>query len=554
MNRRINTLLLIISLSIISCQQSSVDKAAQSLTDERLMDHISVLSSDEFRGRAPGTGGEEKTVEYLVDRYEEFGITPGMPDGSYVQDVPLTGQKTAEDAVLTITRNGQVLQRYNYSADFMAWPANMSEDVNVRNAELVYVGYGIQAPEENWDDFKVTDVEGKILVVKNNDPSSNPELFKGEARLYYGRYGYKYEKAREMGALGVLIVHTSPSAGYPWNVVSSSWGMEQFYLKGNSGMENSPTAFNGWLTREASAQLFESAGLDLEKQLEAAESRDFEPVPLEGLRASLDLEAGYRDINAKNVVGLIEGNDPDLKDEYLVLTAHHDHLGTGDPVEGDSVYNGALDNASGTAALLELARAYKQVQPQLKRSVIVLAVGAEEKGLLGSQYYANNPTVHPGKMTANINLDGMNVFGRTRDIVAIGYGRSTIDEILKAEADERGRTVKPDPQPDKGYYYRSDHFSFAKIGVPALYPDAGTEFIGKPEGYGEQVVDEYINNNYHSVSDEVTEEWDLSGAVEDARLIFEVGYRIINDGQMQQWKPGDEFEATRKKMLEEAGN
>ena len=306
-----------------------------------------MLSSDEFKGRATGTEGEEKTVNYLVGKLKEYGLRGGASGGDFVQDVPLIGQKTAEDAQIRITNSGTTVHQFDYYSDFMAWPSNLSENVSIDQAELVYVGYGIQAPEENWDDFKETDVKGKVLVVKNNDPSSSPDLFKGEKRLYYGRYDYKYEKARELGAAGVLIIHTTPTAGYGWNVVAGSWNRERFYLRGNETMEESPTKFNGWLTREASEALFESAGLNLEEQLEAAENRSFEPVPLEGLRLSLDLSASYRKKDAKNVLGVIEGSNDRLKDEYMIFTAHHDHLGVTKAVEGDSINNGALDNAAG---------------------------------------------------------------------------------------------------------------------------------------------------------------------------------------------------------------
>ena len=540
---------------IVSCQKSptTVENAAEAITNESLMEHVEVLSSDEFKGRATGTEGEEKTVDYLVGQFREYGLQPGNTGDSYIQDVPLTGQKTGQDAVVRITGNGQTVHSFNYYTDFMAWPSNLAENVDINGAELVYVGYGIQAPEENWDDYKDTDVEGKVLVVKNSDPSYDPELFEGETRLYYGRYDYKFEKARELGAAGVLIIHTTPTAGYGWNVVANSWSRERFYLRDNEAMKNSPTEFNGWLTREASSSLFESAGLNLEEQMEAADSPEFTPVPLEGLRLNLELEASYREKNAKNVLATIEGNDPDLNDEYLVFTAHHDHLGVTQPVEGDSINNGALDNAAGVSALLNMAKAYKQIQPDIKRSILFLVVGAEEVGLLGSQYWAQHPTVHPGKVTANINLDGMNVYGKTRDVVVIGYGRNSVSDILEQEAEDRGRILKPDPHPDRGYFYRSDHFSLAKVGIPAIFPDRGTEFLGKPEGY-KAVVDSLEDANYHTVNDEINEYWDLDGMVQDVHLFFETGYVILNDDQMQTWDEGDEFKAVRQKMLKEAEN
>lgn len=532
-------------------QQTPAERAAENITSESLMEPIEVLSSDEFLGRSTGTVGEEKTVNYLTEKFKEMGLQGGMPDGSYTQDVPLIGQTTGQDARVTITQNGNSVHSFDYYNDFMAWPSNLEEEVDINNAELVYVGYGIQAPEENWDDFKDADVEGKIIVVKNNDPSRDPNLFKGETRLYYGRYDYKYEKAREMGALGVLIIHTTPSAGYGWNVVANSWSRERFYLRGDQSMQNSPTQFNGWLTEEASSSLFESAGLDLEAQLEAAESRDFEPVPLNGLQLSLELNASYRENDAQNVLATIEGTDEELKEQYMVFTAHHDHLGITQPVEGDSINNGALDNAAGVSALLNMADAYKDIEGELKRSVLFLLVGAEEVGLLGSSYWAANPTVHPGNVTANINLDGMNVYGKTKDIVLVGYDRNSVSDVIENLAREKGRTVKPDPHPDRGYFYRSDHFPLAKQGIPAIFPNPGTEFIGKPEGY-KATIDSLSDANYHTVNDEINEYWDLSGMVENVRLYFRAGYQIINDPEMQTWQEGDEFRQTRMDMLEAA--
>ncbi|NGP88598.1 M20/M25/M40 family metallo-hydrolase [Fodinibius halophilus] len=550
--RKLLSVALLLAIGV-ACMQSPVDKVAKKITKESLMEPIEVLASDEFKGRSTGTVGEEKTIDYLVEKLKEYGIKGGMPDGSYTQDVPLLGQKTDQDAQVRINKGGDTIHRFDYYNDFMAWPSNLEEEVSIDEAELVYVGYGIQAPEENWDDFKDADLKGKILVVKNNDPSDDPELFKGKARLYYGRYDYKFEKAREMGAAGVLIIHTTPSAGYGWSVVANSWSRERFYLRGDESIKGSPTKFNGWLTKEASTELFESAGLKLEDQLEAAESREFEPVPLKGLSLSLDLSATYRKQDAQNVLGVVEGSNKRLNDEHLIFTAHHDHLGITQPVKGDSINNGALDNAAGVSAVLNAARGYKELQPQLKRSVLFLFVGAEEVGLLGSKYWAEHPTVHPGKVTANINLDGMNVYGKTKDIVLIGYGRNTVSDKIEKIAEQNGRKVKPDPHPDRGYFYRSDHFSLAKKGIPAVFPNSGTEFIDKPEGY-KATVDSLQDANYHSVNDEINKYWDLSGMVQDVRLFFDAGYQILNSGEMQSWQKEDEFKQKRLEMIEKASS
>lgn len=550
-----NQLLLVLFICLfIGCQSRSVvEKAAESITDEQLMEPIEKLSSDEFMGRATGTEGAQKTVDYLIDYLSQTCAEPGMPDGSWTQDVPLTGQTTSQDVTLQITKNGSTVHEFDYYADFMAWPANLEENVDVNSVDLLYAGYGIQAPEQNWDDFKEADVKGKILVVKNNDPNSDPELFEGETRLYYGRYDYKYEKARELGAAGILIIHTTPTAGYGWNVVANSWSRERFYLRDSEAMQNSPTKFNGWLTKEASSALFESAGLNLEEQLAAAEDTDFEPVPLDGLKLSLELEASYRQQDAQNVLGVIPGSSEELKDEFLILTAHYDHLGITTPVEGDSINNGALDNAAGVSSLLNMAEAYCSIESRLDRSILFLIVGAEEVGLLGSQYWAEQPTVHPGKVTANINLDGMNVYGQTKDVVLVGYNRNTVSDVLEENAKEEGRVVKPDPHPDRGYFYRSDHFSLARKGIPAIFPNPGTEFIGKPAGY-KATIDSLTDANYHTVNDEINEYWDLSGMVQDVRLFFKTGYEILNRPDMMKWREGNEFQETRKTMLEESLN
>jgi Zn-dependent M28 family amino/carboxypeptidase len=544
--------LVVLVLLMAGCQndsEESLDKqTVNDITKESLMGPIEAMASDEFEGRGTGSSGQEKTVEYLVAQMKEYGLQGGMDDGSYVQDVPLTGQTTTVEAPLQITKNGKTVHSFNYTNDFMAWPANMSEEVSVDGVDLVYVGYGIQAPEENWDDFKEADVKGKVIVVKNNDPSASGDLFGGNTRLYYGRYDYKYEKARELGAAGVLIIHTTPSAGYGWNVVSNSWSSEQFYLRGNDAAENGATKFNGWLTKEASSKVFESAGMKLEQQLDAAESKDFKPVPLNGLKMNLSLAADYRSIDAKNVLGVVKGSNEELNDEYLVYTAHYDHLGITSPVKGDSINNGALDNAAGVSAVLNIAKELKDMQAQIDRSALFLLVGAEEKGLLGSKYWANNPTVPPGKVTANINLDGMNVYGATNDLVLIGYGRNSVSDVIENLAEEQGRTVKPDPHPDRGYFYRSDHFPLAKKGIPAIFPNSGTEFVDKPGGYS-ATIDSLQDANYHTVNDEINEYWDLSGMVQDTRLFFKAGYRILNDDSLQTWDEGDEFRQARQQSL-----
>ena len=537
--------LLTISALVISCT-SPAEQVSKQITAEGIMQHVEVLASDEYMGRSTGTDGEQMAADYIINEFKSLGATSGVEDGSFIQPFPLLGQKTDKNTSLRISGNSR--QSFDYYNDFMAWPANQADEVRVRNADMVYVGYGIQAPEENWDDFKGVDVAGKVLIVKNNDPAYDDNMFGGDARLYYGRYTYKYEKALEKGALGVLIIHTTPTAGYGWNVVSNSWSRERFYLKSGDATEPAQTEFNGWLTYDASKQLFEQAGLDVDKMLDAADSPDFEPVALNGPKLNLSLDAEYRTINGKNVVGVIEGSDPELKDEYLVITGHYDHLGITTPIDGDDINNGAEDNAAGIAGIIEMAKGFKALQSGLKRSVILLAVSAEEVGLLGSKYWAENPTVPVNKVSANINLDGTNVYGATKDMVIVGYGRTTLSDMVVEAAAKVGRTVKPDANPSAGIFYRSDHFSLAKVGIPAIFPNPGNEFIGKPENYA-SVVDSVSGANYHTVNDEVNEYWDLSGAEADFRLLFKVAVDVLNDNKLQAWKAGDEFEAARLESL-----
>jgi len=538
-------------LFFIGCG-SQTDRAASSITGQSLLNHIEILSSDEFEGRAPATRGEDLSVEYLINELQNMGIEPGMDDGSFVQEFALLGQRVEGSAsAIVINKNGQAVENLSFGGEFMAWPSNEAELVEVQNAELIYVGYGIQAPEFDWDDYKDVDVEGKVLVYKNSDPSHDPNIFDGDSRLYYGRWSYKFEKAEEMGALGAIIVHTTPTAGYGWSVVENSWGRERFTLPRTDDPAGRPL-FNSWLTEDVSEALFNHAGLNLHEMLDAAADREFRPVVLEGVTMDVNLTAHYSDMSSRNVIGKIEGNDPDLRDEYVIFSAHYDHLGIApEPVDGDSIYNGAWDNASGTAAVLEIAKALNQVQDDLRRSVLFMFVGAEEMGLLGSRYWSENPTVHPGNVSANINLDSMQIFGETRDIVIVGYGRNTLTEILRDHAEREARTIVPDLEPQQGFFYRSDHFSYARVGIPALYPNPGRQYLDKPENFN-QIADSVRAANYHALSDEINDYWDMTGMEADTRLIFRASLDVINANEMMEWYPGDEFEAIRQQMLEDA--
>lgn len=534
----------IISLGMIFqfCTKSS-DEAFKVVNEQQLKSHIEVLSSDEYEGRAPATLGEEKTVNYIINQFKETKLQPAFGT-SFVQMVPVISQKTnSKSAFISVKSRNSKIIKAEYSTGFMAWPSNQAEKINLKNLEIVYVGYGIQAPEENWDDYKGLDVKGKILIVKNNDPSELPNYFAEKKRLYYGRYDYKYEIAEKLGAAGVLIIHTTETAGYPWQVVSNSWSGERFELKSETQHK---TQFNGWITQEFATELFATQKLDLNKVLASAEDVQFKPVVFKNASLDINLDATYRSLALKNVGAILEGSDSKLKHEFVVFTAHHDHLGVGTPVMGDSIYNGALDNASGVASMLQLAKAYSQIQPNLKRSLLFLAVAGEEKGLLGSKYYADNPTIEPKNISANINIDGINVYGKTKDAIYVGLGRSTIDAFLLKNAQRMGRTIKPDQKPEQGFYYRSDHFSFAKVGVPAMYLGEGEEYIDKPVGYLEK-VEALTRERYHTVFDEMDSTWDLSGAILDLKLIYDTALDIINAPTRMEWNKGDEFELIRLK-------
>jgi Zn-dependent M28 family amino/carboxypeptidase len=536
---------------------SSPDAALQSLSGDRILADIRRLSSDEFEGRGPGSKGEDLTVQYLQGQFRGAGLEPGNPDGTYLQSVRLVGITPDAPMKLTLTGHGSAFAP-KFQNDFVAWTKRMV-DTSTVTADMIFVGYGVQAPEFLWDDFKGVDVHGKLLVVLINDPpvsdpqnpgKLDPNAFGGNAMTYYGRWTYKFEKAAELGAAGCLIVHQTDRAGYPWEVVRNSWSGEQFDLDSpDKNMKR--LALEGWISHETAEKLFRMAGVDLSKVTASAATREFRPIPL-GVRAGITIRNRMRTIDSHNVIARLTGSDPKLKDSYVIYTAHWDHFGIGPEVNGDRIYHGAVDNASGTAALLEIARAYKQLQTPPRRSVLFLSVTAEEQGLLGSAYYAEHPLYPLARTAMDVNMDTMNVHGRTRDIVMIGMGNSTLDEVVADAAGQQGRTVRPDPEPEQGHFYRSDHFSFSKEGVPAFDPDSGVDFVGKPEGWGLEVRRKYTAEDYHKPSDKIQVDWDMSGAVQDAQLYFLVGYRVANSDSMPEWKPGTEFKAKRDAMLRAA--
>jgi Zn-dependent M28 family amino/carboxypeptidase len=531
----------------------------EKISASRILKTIQVLSSDEYEGRAPASHGEALATAYIERQFKQLGLKPGNPDGTYFQDVPMVGIKPASDPRLVFTNETSGTQEaLKYADDFVAWTKRLEPSIH-GDGDVVFVGYGVVAPEYRWDDFKDVDVKGRIIVVLINDPPvpdpTNPtkldeKSFKGRAMTYYGRWTYKLEEAAAKGALGCLIVHQTGPAGYPWGVVRSSNTGEQFSLESaDRGM--SRCAAEGWITYEKAKSLFALAGKDFDELKKLAVSRDFRPVDLH-VKASLQLRNTIREINSKNVIAKVEGSDSNLRDECVVYTAHWDHLGIGPEVNGDKIYHGAEDNASGVAGLLELADAFSNLLPPPRRTVVFLSVTGEEKGLLGSQYYAEHPLYPLSQTLAEINMDGLNMLGRTKDIEVVGLGQSTLDDIIIAAAGEQGRVVKPDAEPEKGFYYRSDHFNFAKQGVPALDPNSGVDYIGKPEGWGLQMREKYTSEDYHKPSDKIKPYWNLSGTVEDLRLLGRVGYRVANESTSPVWKTGSEFKAIREKS--EGGN
>jgi Zn-dependent M28 family amino/carboxypeptidase len=521
---------------------------------DAVLAHTRVLSSDEYEGRAPGTKGEALSVNYIVEQFKKIGLEPGNTDGTYVQRVPLVGI-TTDPATSLVLKKGTRTATLKFNDDVVAWTKRVVGTVSLDDTELVFVGYGVVASEYGWDDYKGLDVKGKTLVMLINDPpvsdparpsDLDPTVFGGKAMTYYGRWTYKYEIGAQKGAAGVLIIHETDPAGYPFTVVQNKVA-EQFDLVApdkNMGR----AAVEGWVTLDRGRQLLEMAGQDFDALRKQAATREFKPVPL-GVTASITLHSTLRRIESQNVVARLAGSDQTLKDEYVVYSAHWDHLGIGPAVNGDPIYHGAKDNAVGVGGLIEVARAFTKLPVPPRRSILFVALTAEEQGLLGSRYYAVTPIYPLSKTLADINLDGTNVCGRTRDMTLIGYGASDLDDYARVAAAEQRRVIRPDPQPEKGFYYRSDHFSFAREGVPALDPDEGIDFVGKPEGYGKVVRDAYTDRDYHKPSDVVKSDWDLSGAAEDLQLIFGVGYRVAQADKYPNWKPGNEFKARRDAML-----
>ena len=522
------------------------EQAARRIDKGSLEAPVKFLADDLLEGRGPATRGDKLARLYLASLLEGMGYEPGGPGGSWEQPFELVGVKAKMPDAWSFRAGGKTVDLRRWD-DYIATSGVQREKAAIEGAELVFVGYGIQAPEYRWDDYKGADLKGKVLVMMNNDPDWDPNLFAGKTRLYYGRWTYKYESAARQGAAGAIIIHTTPSAGYPWQVVQTSWSGEKFSLPAAGEPEIQIAA---WATEDAVRRLLAASGQDLDKLVAQARSRDFRPVPL-GITTSLTLENQVTHAQTANVAGLLRGGDPRLRDEVVIYSAHHDHFGIGTPDKaGDRIYHGANDNGAGCAQLLAIAKAFAALPERPRRSVLFLFVGVEEQGLLGSEHYAKHPTFPAGKIAADINYDTGDIWGRTTDLTSVALGKSaSLDRLVAALAAKQGRKVVADPFPDRGHFYRSDQFSFAKIGVPGVYLNPGTDFRGRPQGWGKAAIETWEATRYHQPSDRLTPDWNFDGMIEDAQLGFHLGIALAQADQMPTWNHGDEFEAARQRAL-----
>jgi len=534
-----------LALALAAVPPAKTSPAAErTITADAIRAHVRFLASDLLEGRGPGTRGDALAQAYIASELEALGLRPAGTQG-FFQPFDIVGvDGHAESLQFSRGRDSVVLR---HPDEVIAVAGDQAAHTALDRAELVFVGYGIQAPEFSWNDFKGQDLRGKVLLILNSDPEDDPALFAGRTRLWYGRWDYKYEMAARVGAAGAIILHTTRSAGYPWQVVRSSWTGPQYSVPTTERR----VPLRGWGTEEACRKLVALAGRNLDELVRSANRREFQPVPL-GLAVSTAFDSRIERTHTANVLAVLPGSDPRLSSEVVLYTAHHDHLGIrADAAPGeDAIYNGAEDNASGVALMLSVARAYAALEKAPRRSILFAAVAAEEQGLLGSEYLAHHPPVPLGRIAVDINIDGANVFGRTRDVTVIGLGKTDLDPPLRELARTQGRVLRGDQLPDRGYFYRSDQFSFARAGVPSAYFESGLDYRGRPAGWGREKREAWEETRYHQPSDELTPDWDLSGAVEDARLQFALGYSVAQATSLPAWTPGDEFEAARLRSLE----
>ncbi len=536
------SILFLFLITLSAGSKDDLNTALQSLNTLDLSKHIRTISSDAFEGRMPSSRGEEKTIRYIREEFVKIGLMPGNDD-SFFQEVPLVSITTDPGAQLIVQGKGQTLS-FAYGKDCMVSTRRELETVSLRDSEMIFVGYGIVAPEYEWNDYEGLNVRGKTVVMLINDPgfaTQDPALFNGNAMTYYGRWTYKYEEAARQGAAAAFIIHETRPAAYPWSVVQNSWTGPQFGLRNEDG-NMSRCAIEGWLTLESAQTVFKQAGLDLDKHKAEASSAGFRAVPMD-LKASITLKNAVEQTLSNNVIAVLPGKA--RSDEYVFYLAHWDHLGINPSLEGDQIYNGALDNATGIAGLIELAKAFSKLPSAPARSIAFLAVTAEEQGLLGSQYYAEHPIFPTARTVAAMNMDSLNIYGKMKDVTLIGYGNSDLDDYVKSAAASQDRTVRPDPEPEKGLFYRADHFNFAKQGIPALYVTTGLDHVDHGEEWTREQKARYTDNHYHKPSDEYDPAWDLSGMVEDLRLLFHVGYSLGNGDSFPNWREGTEFRKKR---------
>ena len=532
--------------------EEKIKPALDSITADGLLAHIKALSSDEFEGRAPGSNGEEKSINYIADQFKRIGLKPGNPDGSYFQEVPLAGITSAP--VMAFTVGGKDIQ-LNFPDDYVASSARLQSEIKIEDSDIVFVGYGVVASAYGWDDFKDVDVRGKTVLMLINDPAIpdakdpsklDDKMFKGRAMTYYGRWSYKYEIAAKKGAAAAVIIHETVPAASPYSVVRTSWSKENFELDA-ADKNMSAVSVRSWITLDVAKKLLADSGQDFDALKKEALKKEFRPVPLSA-KASVTLKQTIRSLKSHNVVGKWEGSDPKLKDEWVIYSAHWDHLGRHSELQGDQIFNGAIDNASGVASMLAIAGAWTKLNPAPRRSVLFMATTAEEAGLLGAKFYAQHPFYPMDKTLADINLDTMNVWGKARDVEDISFGFSTLDDLLADAAKRQGRAAIPNSRPEKGNIYRADNFEFSKVGLPSLYIGKGEHLLSRPNDAPLR-ADEFDLKDYHQVTDEVKPDWDLSGAVQDTQLVFEVGYQVANGDKFPEWKSGNEFKAKRDAMM-----
>jgi Zn-dependent M28 family amino/carboxypeptidase len=523
--------------------QAQTDNAPSRITAQEIDAHLRFLASDLLEGRAPATRGGRIAEEYIATQLQAFGVKRGVGDSSYFQRVPIDVVK-ADPATIRVVASGKANANLRFTDDVVVWPGSATDASSARG-ELVFVGYGAVAPEYKWDDFKNTDVRGKVLLVLVNDPpapASEPNLFGGKAMTYYGRWTYKYEEAERRGAAGVLIVHTTGPAGYPWHVVVSSNSTEHRLLPRDPAAPP-PIGVRGWITDSAATALLAQAGLNMTQLRRQAESRDFRPVPT-GIIIDASMKNSLQHMSANNVVGVVRGIDPKVRDEYVAYSAHWDHFGIGPVVNGDSIYNGAVDNASGVATVLAIAHAAAEgVKP--RRSQLFIFVTAEESGLLGSAYFGQHPTVPASKIIAALNMDVVNVNGRVRDLNVLGDNKSSLGPTLAQLVRAEGIRLSPDAHPEAGHFYRSDHFSFAKVGIPSISIGPGVDYVGRPAGWGQKQAEDWTAHNYHQPSDEYRPDFDLTGAAQLGDIVYRLGVALGNAQQVPTWNADAEFKAVR---------